>query len=793
MVDYPRLVRRHFLAHARRERLSAPIYAAMVDHLFGTLVGFSALGIVSLSLAAVTLITRPSLGTLTAFGSMISIISLRTFLMVRYRRWRRREEASNVRDVVRWEISYEILGVVMMVEIGAFCSYVALDNERALALIISVIVEMGIAGCIAGRNGSRPKIVQHQLIAVFVPFIFALVWREDYLGFAVAALFILFGLAIMSSTRAVYSTLRTALDGERRNRLLSDRVKKTANRFDTALNNMTSGLLLFDSDRRLVVANEKVKDLMGRDLIEGMFGRPTFSICHDLYKAYGTSERDSARFTSDFRKIMETRAEDTLSIVDHHRGRIISMRLKAMSDGGVVFNVDDVTEQRVKDEKIFRLAHYDDLTGLPNRSSLAFHLEELLYEADERKKLSLMYLDLDRFKEVNDELGHAAGDQVLVEAARRLSLGVDRSDFVARLSGDEFVLVFPLACSKSTVEYRAKTLIENLSTPYLINGRSIIVGASAGLCTVLAGSGAAEEALRVADVALYEAKLKGRGQAIWFEPMMDDRARSKREMIVELRNALGNGDGLEMHYQPIFDAKTGLVISCEALMRWTHKVHGNITPGIFIKLAEEGDLIGALGRWALQRACADALTWDSEIKVAVNVSKMQFQQNSIVIDVRNALKLTGLPPSRLELEITESVLGENLEAITSELKSLAGEGISMALDDFGTGYSSLSLLHRLPFDKVKVDRSFIVKLSEDPASVNLLASIIQMLLVMRKQVIIEGVETAGQLALVTSVNGRFIQGFYYSRPLSLASLRDFLARTEAGHLNHDGRAGFFIA
>ncbi len=765
-----RWLRRRFLVKARKERLAGPVYAAMVDSLFGTLVGFAALGIASILLAAVTFLAEPGPVTGVTLAVMVAIASSRAVLMISYHRWRQRSGGS-LGDVVHWEIGYAILGVAMMLTIGSICAYNVLRQEGELALIVSVIITMGISGCIAGRNGSRPSIVRHQLVAVFTPFLAALVFRGNSEALAVLALILLFGFATMSSTQSVFSTLRSTLDAERRNRQLSQGIKRSAGLFDTALNNMTSGLLLFDRRRRLVVANEKVKILFGRELIDGMIGRPTYEICLELYAAFDISRRDSDRITGKFKQIMEEGGEDTLTVVDHRRRRTFEMRLQVMADGGVVFNVDDVTEQRAKDLEIYRLAHHDPLTGLPNRVSLARCLEERLVTTCDDEITVVMYLDLDRFKDVNDDLGHAAGDTVLVEVGKRLAIGIREGDFLARIAGDEFVFVFSSVREVSVIEGLATRLIDAVSAPCQVGSRQVLIGASVGLCVARYGEGAVEEALRSADVALYEAKLHGRGRAVWFNPAMDDRARARREMIVELRSVLNSGKGLALHYQPVFDVRSGRIIACEALMRWTHDVCGPIAPTVFIPLAEENGMICALGRWGLQRACADAMSWpDETMKVAVNVSGLQFQQSSVASVVREVLRETGLAANRLEIEITESVLADDLETMTFELHALAEEGVSIALDDFGTGFSSLSLLHKLPLDKVKLDRSFVAQLDEDPSAVNLIASIVQMTQVMRKQVVIEGVETASQLALINSANVRFVQGYYFSHPLTQDAL-----------------------
>lgn len=770
MAVFPRALESKFLADARRERLAGPIYAAMVDNLFGTLVGFAALGFASVLLATLTFAAEPGLAPGAMLAAIVLIVVLRTLLMIEYHRWKKRTR-TRILDVVDWEIAYAAIGTALMLMIGIICAYNLLNDKGELALIVSIVVEMGIAGCIAGRNGSRPRIVWAQLCTCLGPSIVVLLLRQTAEAYALSGLIVLFVLATMSSVRAVYTTLRSALEEGRQKRMLSKRFERTANLLDAALNNMTSGLLLFDHKRCLVVANERVKEFFGRELVESWTGRPTAEISEELYEAFRIDKAEAQSITEHFKRTMIEGGEATFVIYDQPRGRSFEMRLRVMADGRAVFNVDDVTEQRAKDREIFRLAHYDVLTGLHNRVSLIDRLRATLRGAGERE-VAIMYIDLDRFKEVNDDLGHAAGDEVLTEVARRLSACVRQDDFLARIGGDEFVLIVSKVEDRAAIDRVAHRLIAVTSAPFIVGGKKITLGASAGLyLSPKGGEGVAEEALRLADVALYEAKFRGRGQAVWYESGMDDRIREHREMVVDLREALATGRGLSLNYQPVFDCRNGRIVACEALARWTHPTYGKVPPSTFIPLAEENNLIGRLGRWCLEQACFDALDWpDDRVKVAVNVSGLQFHQDTMVDLVRDVLFRTQLAPRRLELEVTESVLATEIDRMTFELKALASQGVSIALDDFGTGFSSLSLVHKLPFDKVKLDRSFVAQLDTDTTVVSLIASIIRMLRVMNKEVVIEGVETAQQLAIVTSAQARLVQGFYFSYPLPQADL-----------------------
>ena len=415
--------------------------------------------------------------------------------------------------------------------------------------------------------------------------------------------------------------------------------------------------------------------------------------------------------------------------------------------------VDDVTEKHKQDEEIFRLAHQDALTGMANRLNLSRQLAAMIARAGTERRCVAMYIDLDGFKSVNDYFGHGVGDRLLIRVAERIAAATRHTDLTARIGGDEFVVCFRDIGDVADVSQVANRLLLEIGRPYVIDDKTIEIAASAGMALITSANTDPEEVLRLADVALYTAKTSGRGHAIWFTPEMDDRARERRQLTLELREAIETG-ALVMHYQPITDFRTGRIVCCEALTRWTSPTRGNVSPTIFIPLAEESDLIHELGHWSLAQACEDAQRWpDPSVKVAVNLSPAQFKANSISRTVADILATKELLNTRLEIEITESVLAEDLDLMTAELEALSAAGVSIALDDFGAGYSSLSLLHTLPIQKVKLDQSFVRRLDTDPSAIALVSSIVQMANIMRKDLVIEGVETAHQLAMISQAKG----------------------------------------
>lgn len=771
---------KHFLTNARREHLSARVYTALVDQLFGSgaVVGYMSLVIAAVVMAAVAYHDHPTPLTLFTLSAMLMIAVGRVVLLIKYKRWSR-VGATRPRVVAGWEAAYAALGVSMAFVIGLVAANNCLQYGDEQTLLVSIIVTMGVAGGVTTRNGSRPKIVFAQIGAIMVPFCFALAVTGTRQDIVIAALFAIYFASTYLSTKAFYASLKKAMTNEHRNALLKMNAARTALRFDTALNSMSSGLLMFNEAGRLVVANDRIKAMWGTELIESQIGEHASAVGEMVFTRLRTPSEESIAIRERVRSVFSTGVETVASLTDVLHGRIYDLALSSAEGGGVVAIVDDITEKRRKDQEIYRLAHHDALTGMANRFDLSQQMARMMARASTSAPIAAMYIDLDGFKAVNDYFGHPVGDELLVQVARRINDNTRRSDLVARIGGDEFVVCFPDAQDPRAISAMAQRLIEEISRPYVVEGKTIEIGASAGLASAHAESTGPEEILRLADVALYEAKTNGRGQAIWFAAEMDDRARKHREMTLELRAAI-EANQLTLAYQPVVDFRTGRIVCCEALARWTSPQRGIVPPSVFIPLAEATDLIHRLGEWSLRRACEDAAAWpDPTIKVAVNLSAAQFKHPQVAKRVTEIVEQSPLAPSRLEIEITETTLAENLEAMKAEMDALQQVGISIALDDFGMGYSSLSYLHNLPIQKVKLDSSFVQQLEKDPSAIALVASIVQMTHIMRKDLVIEGVETAEQLALISGAQARLIQGYYFSKPLAQDDVIAFIERNAA--------------
>ncbi|QCB55970.1 EAL domain-containing protein [Sphingopyxis sp. PAMC25046] len=433
----------------------------------------------------------------------------------------------------------------------------------------------------------------------------------------------------------------------------------------------------------------------------------------------------------------------------------------------------DITEQRRSAEDASRLALYDSLTGLANRFNISKKLDATLAAfAQQQRSCAIMLLDLDRFKQVNDTLGHPAGDALLKQVAQRLLKIVGDREMVSRLGGDEFQIILPDVEDRGKLGELATDIIASLSQPYSVEGSRCIIGASVGVAIAPFDGQGSDDLVRNADLALYAAKGNGRGRFAFYSSDLHQAAEDRRILEEDLRDALPRGE-IALCYQPVVNSKSNMVTGVEALIRWTHRDRGVISPALFIPIAEEANLIWKLGEWVLRRACEDAASWPGDMRVAVNVSPIQFANADLPKVVAHALEASGLAPDRLELEITESVfLGDTAET-TRMFKALKDLGVRLALDDFGTGYSSLGYLQSAPFDKIKIDQSF-VRDATVPGSRNgaIIAAIVALAEALEMETTAEGIESLDQLELIRKLNVSHVQGYVYSKPVPQAELME---------------------
>jgi diguanylate cyclase (GGDEF)-like protein len=548
-------------------------------------------------------------------------------------------------------------------------------------------------------------------------------------------------------------------------------LERTNRRFDAALENMPHGLCMYDRELRLAICNRRYGEMYGLTLEQTKPGTPLRAIL-EARVAAGCSPQDSAKYVAD--RLRDSASSTAGYFVNELRdGRIYAISRQSMPDGGSVGIHQDITPQKRAEGQIAYLARHDALTGVANRMVLL----ETMREALERLRhggqaFAVMVLDLDVFKAVNDSLGHPVGDALLKAVANRLKQCVHESDTVARLGGDEFALLAmaegdPRQAAMAT----AGRVLVAMAAPYAIDGNDLDIGTSIGVALAPQHGMEVDELLKSADLALYKAKAEGGNTYRLFETAMLTEACMRRVLQSDLRNALLEPDGqLEVHYQAIVDIAQNNIAGVEALVRWRHPLRGMIAPTDFIPLAEETGLIHPLGEWVLRTACAEAVNWPAHIKVGVNLSAVQFRRGESVEIVTSALAQSGLPPERLELEITESVLMQGTAENVGMLHRLQALGISIVLDDFGTGYSSLSYLRLFPFDRIKIDRSFVSELSSNADCAAIVSAVAGLGKSLAIDTVAEGVETAEQLALVHAAGCTYAQGFLFGRPCRASEL-----------------------
>jgi diguanylate cyclase (GGDEF)-like protein/PAS domain S-box-containing protein len=443
----------------------------------------------------------------------------------------------------------------------------------------------------------------------------------------------------------------------------------------------------------------------------------------------------------------------------------------------------DITDEVAAHAQIQHLSMHDALTGLPNRNKLARYLDEVLILKEHAPALSLLMIDLDNFKPINDSLGHPAGDAVLQEVASRLRECTREHDIVARLGGDEFVVVLNGMDTRQEVDRFCTRLVESLHQPMVFEHHPLHVGASIGIALSRRQGFVPSELIRCADIALYQAKSEGKNTWCYFEAHMNDQIQSRRQMESDLRGALKNEEFI-LHYQPRYTVDGKHIVSVEALVRWQHPTKGLLGPDLFIGLAEQTDLIVALGRWVLREACETALSWPSDILLSVNLSPAQFALSDVVEDVREALIQTRFPASRLELEITENVMLVDTDGALTTMNALKQLGVRLNMDDFGTGYSSLGYLRAYPFDGIKIDKRFIASISNGANDRAVVQAIIGLGKAMGLTVTAEGVETEEQLEILGKDQCNEVQGYFMSRPIDKTAFAQLLKSARAEPATH---------
>ena len=531
-------------------------------------------------------------------------------------------------------------------------------------------------------------------------------------------------------------------------------------RFETALDNMVQGLCMLDAQGRVLVHNRRFGDMFAA-VERGAL----------LAGALPASLMPAA-----VKQIDEVQPRSYSRTLDDERTIAVSERPMAL--GGLVITYEDVTERHRSEARMAHMARHDALTGLPNRVLYREQMDHALAQVRRGGGLAVLCLDLDHFKSVNDTLGHPIGDALLSAVAQRLLKETRESDTVVRLGGDEFAIIQTSATQPTDAKVLAERLVVVLSQLFNIDAHQISIGTSIGIAITMDGLTSADALLKSADLALYRAKADGRGTFRFFEAEMDARMQARRVLEIDLRRAVAENQ-FEVYYQPLVTATTRVVSGFEALVRWRHPTRGMISPAEFIPISEETGLIAKIGAIVLEQACVDAMGWPAEVKVAVNLSPLQFRNRDLADDVAAALRRSGLAASRLELEITESLLLQDSEAILTILHAIRALGVRVSMDDFGTGYSSLSYLRRFPFDKIKIDQSFIRNLDDSSDCLAIVRAVLGLGRSLGMSVVAEGVETEEQFELLHREGCEQVQGYLFSKPQPIAAIQNVLLRHQS--------------
>ena len=542
-------------------------------------------------------------------------------------------------------------------------------------------------------------------------------------------------------------------------------------RLDVAVNNMAQGLILYDASERVVICNQQFTKMMG---MSPQIVKPgcTFREVIAHRRETGSLATGVEEYRTTFLRNIAT-GHHTPIVSTLSDGRSIQVVGKGIEGGGWVATVEDITERKRVENRIAHMAHYDALTDLPNRLLFRERLDQELKNLAQGRQLAVLYIDIDEFKRINDSLGHPVGDELLKAVAERLSSCVAASDIVARLGGDEFAIIQTAIKRPADTMDLITRIYQAIREPYECFGHLLTTDASIGIARAPQDGTDLDHLLKNADLAMYEAKADGRRTYRFFEPGMGARMHALRMLELDLRQAIADG-GFEIVYQPLVSLGDSRVTGCEALLRWRHPLRGLISPVEFIPVAEDTGMINELGDWVLNKACSEAVSWPDDVRVAVNVSPVQFRNPAFSLKVAMALANSGLPARRLELEITEAVLIRDDDAALAMLYYLRGLGVRIALDDFGTGYSSLSYLQRFPFDKIKIDRCFIKEVAEPDGSACIVQAIVNIAAARHMTTTAEGVETEAQLDALRGLECTEMQGYLFSKPLSAADIKVML-------------------
>ncbi|RVD72065.1 MAG: EAL domain-containing protein [Mesorhizobium sp.] len=671
-------------------------------------------------------------------------------------------EIRDAADATRWEREYILKGSLQGLLLGLFCFISIYVYSDSYAEIGALAITLGSLVTVVGRNYGSPRMVMIFAVTFVGPIAAALILRVDIPYVVLGLLIIPFMFIIKGSADHVRNVLFSAVVGHKQARQL-------AQRFNRALNTMSHGLVMLGPDGKVVVGNAEAAHLMSLKSPDQLLGRSIHSLLMRGVAGGMLAPKDCRYVEAQLTRALRE-GRDRKVLVSFSNGQHFEFSAREGSQDLGVITFEDVTARVEAEEKIRFMARYDNLTGLPNRAYFHELVGELMASGDRDRLCGLAVVDLDDFKSVNDTLGHPVGDGLIYAVAERLAAIAGQGITVSRFGGDEFMIFFDRIEDESHLSGLLDLIFADLQGEVDVAGHGLRIQASAGAVLSKVEDTDVDAMIVKADLALYKAKELGKNNWRLFEASMDAAFRNRQLMKADLRSAV-ESKGLRVVYQPIVSMSTMRIASCEALCRWDHPDLGPISPSIFIPLAEEMGIISEISTFVLQAACAECAKWPDQTSVSVNLSAKDFRNHDVIQKVRDALAASGLAAGRLEIEVTETALLDDKSLTRQYIEELKQFGVRIALDDFGTGYSSLSYLHKLPLDKIKIDRSFLMDVTQNPRSLDLLKGVVDLTRILGLTVTVEGVETFEQLKiLLHSVKPDLVQGFLFGAALSASGI-----------------------
>ena len=668
-------------------------------------------------------------------------------------------------EIAYWEYSYIVGAGAVTLTLGVMCGYSLFVSRDPFAEMAAVSVTLATLISAVGHNFGSPRTVDVISVAACGPILIGLLLTQDIYMIILASLIVPYVIAIRMMARRVREFLLESIEGRQE-------TARIAERLDMALNNMSYGLFMLDADGRILVANQKAGQLLGVADLNILIGRPVMLLIRLAMSRQDISRSQANVIRRQLDLVFEKGEKRVLIRIRHEL--YLEVSAKKRSDQGMVLIFEDVTARIHAEQEIRQMAHFDALTGLANRSYFSELVAETLSTKKSDDPVACIAVDIDDFKDINDTIGHPAGDFLLRAVAERLSAIAANDMIISRFSGNEFVLLAHQYDATSDLHAMLDRMIAALTGFYFVDGTRVFASVSAGVVETQAGSFDFEAAYVHADLALRAAKRCRKSSWGAFSDALEQDHNRRQTLKQDLREAISN-DGLSLFYQPMFTLDGSRIVACEALSRWNHAKLGPISPGVFISLAEEMGLIGQLTRQILLKACRDCRSWPDDVMVSVNFSVHDLHDPGIIQAVEYALSSSGLPAARLQIEMTESAFVEDEEGTKNVLLMFKDMGVSVALDDFGTGYSNLSYVNTLPLDKIKVDKSFVANIIEDERQFTLLSGIFIIARQLGFETVIEGVESTAQLEkLQASRTVDIVQGHIFGQPISQQAILDLI-------------------